>query len=133
MKRNRARFISLLFGLLFFSLVFLAAGTARAQFGANAQYDLWGDNMGDLIALWWSDDPSSTAYVIYRSANQTGPWQEIGRMQADVSIISGGKVDYTPDARLKTLCYKIEAVDAAGRVIRTYQPMCIPKYAEQQR
>jgi hypothetical protein len=134
MKPNGFRSATLVFCLLFSPLAFFAAGTARAQVINNGPQDLSGENMGDFIILWWSDDPSIsiTTYVMYRSPSQTGPWQEIGRMQADVSIISGGKVDYTPDARLKTLCYKVEALDAAGRVVRTYQPMCIPKYAEQQ-
>jgi hypothetical protein len=133
MKRNRIRSATLLFFLLFFPFVLFAADPARAQSGVNNRNDLWGDNMGDFIGLWWSDEPSSALYVMYRSTSQNGPWQEIGRIESDVSRTSGGKVDYTPDARLKTLCYKVEALDAAGRVVRTYQPMCVPRYAEPQR
>jgi hypothetical protein len=133
MKRNRFRSATLLFFLLFFPLLLFAAGMARAQGASNAADDLTGENMGDFIALWWSDEPSSVLYVMYRATSRNGPWQEIGRIESDVSRTSGGKVDYTPDARLKTLCYKVEALDAAGRVVRAYQPMCIPKYAEPQR
>jgi hypothetical protein len=31
-----------------------------------------------------------------------------------------------------TLCYKVEAQNATGTVIKTYEPICVPKYAEQQ-
>jgi len=129
MKRHFITFVAL-FCVLFFPLLFLIAKPSYAQGASNGPDDLHIETMGDFIALWWSDEPSSATYVMYRSTSQTGPWQEIGRIESDVSRTSGGKVDYTPDARLKTLCYKVDALDAAGRVIRTYQPICVPKYAE---
>jgi hypothetical protein len=132
MKRNRFRSATLLFFLLFFPLAFLAVDPARAQVGANARNDLLGDNMGDYIVLWWAQDRSTTTYVMYRSTSQTGPWQEIARIDAAFSRTGGGIIDDTTDGRLMTLCYKLEALDGAGRVVRAYQPMCIPKYAEQQ-
>ena len=45
-----------------------------------------------------------------------------------VSLIWGAKVDYTPDARLMDVCYRVEATDATGVVIRVYGPICVPKY-----
>ncbi len=37
-------------------------------------------------------------------------------------------MDVTPDARLKDLCYKVEAIDVKGNVIRRYEPVCVPKF-----
>jgi hypothetical protein len=127
MTRKRKSFGALILCLIIFTFVFVSPGTA--QVGNNARNDLRGDNMGDFVALWWSDERTSTTYVMYRSTSQTGPWQEIGRIESDVSRTSGAKVDYTPDARLMTLCYKVEALDSSGAVIRTYQPACIPAFA----
>jgi hypothetical protein len=132
MKRTRVRLIALLFFLLFFPLVFFAAAPALAQGASNAADDLTGENMGGAIYLWWSEEPAATQYVLYRSTSQNGPWQQLGTIDSDISLTGGPKVDRTADARLMTLCYKLEALDAAGRVVRTYQPMCVPKYAEQQ-
>jgi hypothetical protein len=133
MKRNRFRSATMLFFLLFFPFVLFAVDPARAQVGANARNDLRGDNMGDYMALWWSDEPTATRYTLYRSTSQSGPWQKLWTADSDMARTGGPKVDPTPDARLKTLCYKLEALDAAGRVVRAYQPMCIPKYAEPKR
>jgi hypothetical protein len=127
MKRNRVRFVALLLCLLTFPL--FAAKPSRAQGAQNGPRDLSGANMGDFIALTWAHERTSTTYVMYRSSSQTGPWQEIGRIESDVSRTSGAKVDYTPDARLMTLCYKVEALDSSGAVIRSYQPACIPAFA----
>jgi hypothetical protein len=44
----------------------------------------------------------------------------------------GAKVDRTPEARLKDLCYRVEATDESGAVIRVYQPICVPKYTGKQ-
>jgi hypothetical protein len=130
MRRNHVGLLALLFCLSFFPLAFLAVDPARAQVGANARNDLWGDNMGDYIVLWWTDESSATQYVVYRSTSQNGPWQQSGTVDADMSRTGGGKIDRNPDARLMTLCYKVEAQNAAGTVIKTYEPICVPKYAE---
>lgn len=54
-------------------------------------------------------------------------------MPDDVARTSGSKIDDTPLVRLADICYKVEAVDANGLVIRTYQPMCVPKFVQKQR
>jgi hypothetical protein len=127
MKRNRIRFIALLFCLLIFPL--FAPNAVRAQGASNDPGDLHGENMGDYIALWWSDEPSSITYVMYRATSQNGPWQDIGSVDAAVKRTGGAIADNTTDARLMTLCYKLDALDSTGAVIRSYQPACIPAFA----
>ncbi|HEX9271073.1 MAG TPA: hypothetical protein VGA01_02545 [Candidatus Binatia bacterium] len=49
-------------------------------------------------------------------------------MSDAVARTSGSKIDQTPDARKTDLCYKVEAINTLGQVIRIYQPMCVPKF-----
>ncbi len=95
----------------------------------NAQGDLDGENWGDKIVFNWLEEDGATEYIIYRSTSFNGPWAELDRLDDRAAKTGGSKVDVTPDARLKDLCYKIEAIDAKGKVIRTYEPMCVPKFA----
>ena len=94
----------------------------------NARGDLWGENQGDQIVFNWAYHTGASEYIVYRAMSVTGPWQELGRMSDAVARTSGAKIDDTPDARLMDLCYKVEAIDASGQVIRIYQPMCVPKF-----
>jgi hypothetical protein len=126
MRRQLARTTVLLFCLL---SAFFAAAPARAQGASNGPDDLTGENMGDAIYLWWSNVATATRYVLYRSTSENGPWQQLGTIDSDISRTGGPKVDRTTDARLMTLCYKVEAQNAAGTVIKTYEPICVPKYA----
>jgi hypothetical protein len=96
----------------------------------NAQGDLRGENWGDQIVFWWSYHAGATEYIVYRAPSSSGPWEELGRMSDAVARTSGPKIDDTPDARLIDLCYKVEAIDELARVIRIYQPMCVPKFAQ---
>jgi len=96
----------------------------------NTRGDLSGENWGDQIVFNWAYQDGATAYIVYRSTLASGPWQELGRMSDAVARTSGSKIDDTPDARLTDLCYKIEAIDANGVVIRFYQPMCVPKFVQ---
>lgn len=94
----------------------------------NRDRDLSGLNSGDAINLWWSDDDRATEYIVFRGLTIKGAWEEIGRRPQD----RPNAVDFTPDARLRDLCYLIEAVDANGKVVRRYDPICVPKFVEQQ-
>ena len=126
MKKSLIFAISLVLFLTVY-LCFITVEVSEAQVAMNPQGDLLGENMGDNIAFNWADEDGAVQYIVYKSLSITGPWQELGRT-ADVGI-GGAKVDVTPDARLKDLCYKIEAIDAKGNVIRKYEPMCVPKFA----
>lgn len=83
-------------------------------------------NWGDSIDLWWEPDESAAEYVVFRSNSAQGPWQELFRRPQT----RPQGVDFTADATLMDLCYKLEARDAAGLVIRLYEPICVPKFAE---
>ena len=96
---------------------------------SNLATDLSGHNVGDSIELWWADDERATDYVVFRASSIQGPWQELFRRPVD----RPNGVDFTPDARLVDLCYKLEARDAAGLAIRIYQPICLPKFVEPKR
>ena len=42
-------------------------------------------------------------------------------------------VDGEPEeVQTKDLCYKIEALDSNGRVIRQYEPICVPKWQKEE-
>ncbi len=96
----------------------------------NPQGDLWGGNMGDQILFNWVEKDGATEYIIYRSTSTNGSWEELSRINDDAARTSGGKVDVTPDARVKDLCYKVEAINDKGNVIKKYEPICVPKFVE---
>lgn len=95
---------------------------------SNKNADLSAGNQGDFIHLVWSDDARASEYIVFRGFSIKGPWEEIDRTPARRT----NTVDVTPDARLRDLCYRIEAVDASGKVVRRYDPVCVPKFVEQQ-
>ncbi len=85
--------------------------------------------MGDHIVFNWVDQDGATEYIVYRSPSANGPWEELSRINDDAARTSGSKVDVTPDARVKDLCYKVEAINAKGNVIKRYEPICVAKFA----
>jgi hypothetical protein len=95
----------------------------------NRKDDLAGWNMGDQIVLWWERQDHATEYIVYRSLSSDGLWKELTR---ETAVGRANTVDITPDARLIDLCYRLEALDAKGRVIRRYKPVCVPKFVEKQ-
>lgn len=92
----------------------------------NAKGDLAAENWGDQIVFNWGRTQSAAGYNVYRSESITGPWVEILRITDNSSTTT--KVDITPDARLKNLCYMVRAVNESGQVIYMYQPICVPKF-----
>jgi hypothetical protein len=94
----------------------------------NARGDLFGENWGDQIVFNWAYQDRASEYIVYRSKSASGPWDVLGTMSDIVARTSGSKIDDTPDAKVIDLCYKVEAVDALGQVIRIYEPMCVPKF-----
>jgi hypothetical protein len=120
-----------LIGLLCLLTVHLALITAAvAQVGENPQRDLWGNNMGDFIMFTWVSQSGAAEYIVYRAPSDTGPWEELARVREVAARTGGAKVDFTPDARLTTLCYKVEAIDTNQIVIRFYEPICIPPFEQ---
>jgi hypothetical protein len=98
----------------------------------NSQGDLSGLNTGDQVVLQWSIDERAAEYVLFRSTSIEGPWNEIARIDDLAARTGGAKVDITPDARLMDLCYKVDALNASGMVVRRYDPICVPKFKSQQ-
>lgn len=99
----------------------------------NSARDLDGLNMGDQVILGWSLEDRAAEYVLFRAPSLEGPWEERGRVDSVAARTGGSKVDITPDARLKDLCYKVDALDAKGKVVRRYEPICVPKFVEKKR
>jgi len=95
---------------------------------SNRAADLSGRNAGDGIDLWWAPDEKATEYIVFRALSIDGPWEELGRLPGH----RPNGFDFTPDARVRDLCYRVEAVDASGRVIHRYEPICVPKFVEEQ-
>jgi len=94
---------------------------------SNSKNDLLGSNDLESIGLWWDREERATEYVLFRSESINGPFVEIGTLPAGLQRRTNA-TDFTPDALIKTLCYKIEALDDKGTVIRVYEPVCIPKF-----
>jgi hypothetical protein len=120
------RVLLVLLCLLSLELRFVPA--AHAQWATNTSHDLFGENWGDFILLQFDPTDSATWYEGYVGYSSTGPWSLL--FEDDDPQQGGAKVHMTPEARTTDLCYKVEAQDAAGAVIKTYEPICVPKYAE---
>jgi hypothetical protein len=109
----------------FFSLVSPFVRESHAQWASNASGDLFGENRGDFILFQFLPTDSAALYIMYVGYSLNGPWSVFG---ADDTAAGGGRMHMTPEARTKILCYEVEAKDAKGAVIKTYEPICVPKY-----
>jgi len=83
--------------------------------------------MEDMIGLCWSREQNATEYVIYKAYSIDGTWSEWTRITV-LPEVRTSAVDGTPEAKTRDLCYKIEALDSNGKVIRRYEPICVPKW-----
>ncbi len=118
------------FWLLTVYLCFITVQVSQAQSAENAQGTLYGENREDHILLQFDTNDSATEYFVYRSTSLTGPWQVSGHFTQGQATTGSGAIEFTPDARLKDLCYKVEALNATGLVIEFYEPICVPKFVE---
>jgi hypothetical protein len=122
--------------LIFWSLLFFwivqvgLIAVSEAQYATNAQRDLYGENLGDQIMLQWDLEDNTHEYFVYRSTSLNGPWTQIAKVRESAARTGGSKVDVTPDAKLMDLCYKVEAIDANGIVLRNYTPICVPQFVQ---
>lgn len=94
----------------------------------NRKMDLSGINDGPPygIRLYWERDDRAESYIFYRAYSIDGPWEMI--YSIGKGYWTGAAVDGTPYLTERDHCYKIEAVDKNGKVIRKYEPVCIPRY-----
>jgi hypothetical protein len=126
---KRQIMIALILGSLVLSALSSMISTpAYSQAVRNSQKSLYGENMGDFIILQWEINDNATEYFMYRSTTANGPWEQVGKFSQGAARTGGAKVDYTPDARLMDLCYKVEALDITSTVIEFYEPICVPKF-----
>ncbi|GBD98465.1 hypothetical protein BMS3Abin07_00479 [bacterium BMS3Abin07] len=91
----------------------------------NRTCDLEGSNLGPPygILLYWSREVGTKEYIFYRAFSSKGPWEKIFDLPGD--YWSGAAVDVTPYLTEREHCYRIEAVNEKGRVIRKYEPVCV--------
>jgi hypothetical protein len=97
------------------------------SWASNGANDLFGDNHGEYIMLKWEDTDEAAQYYVYSAMSPEGPWTLSFSLGDN---LGGAKQDYTPDARLRDICYKVEATDLVGVVIRLYEPICVRKYVD---
>jgi hypothetical protein len=79
--------------------------------------------------------PVNTLEVELRGKPSSFITVEIRQAEPNVTV-GNSKGDLTgsnSDARLMGLCYKVEALNARGKVVRKYEPICVPKFVEKQR
>ncbi|MBI5205065.1 MAG: hypothetical protein HZA11_09120 [Nitrospirae bacterium] len=96
---------------------------------SNEQGSMNGTNMQDMIHLTWGYTEGASEYVIYKAYSSDGPWTEWTRFSGEQHK---NAVDGTPEAETMDLCYKIEALDSKGKVIRRYEPICVPKWQKEE-
>ena len=122
---ERQFLLVMVFALIFLSVQMSFVGVSNARSAGNTNNDLGAVNHGDFIAIQWDDADEAAQYYVYTSTSLGGPWTlsfSVG------DNLGGAKVDYTPDARVRDVCYRVEATDSTAAVIRVYGPICVPKY-----
>ena len=111
---GRRVLVASLFAISFLGVQFGLVGVGSGQWAANTSNDLFGENRGDFIMLQWTRQNSAEQYLVYTAGSSDGPWEQL----FGVSDMSGGaKIHRTPKARVRDVCYKVEAQDASGMVI----------------
>ena len=61
-------------------------------------------------------------YSLFRAATNSGPWQVL----FTIPLAKG--VDYGPFGTSSTFCYRVEALDVSGHIIRNYNAVCVPEH-----
>ncbi len=90
----------------------------------NPQADFRGTNIGDSVYFNWAPAERAKEYVRFRAYSLEGPWEEDARIPGSLT----NSIDITAEAREKTLCYYLEARDEKENVVKSYKPICVPKY-----
>jgi hypothetical protein len=93
----------------------------------NTRGDLFAENWrGEVVVDWTPADTPDVVYHLYEALSPEGPWTSF----FDAIVGSNPVHQGQPNALFRDVCYKIEATDKEGTVIRAYEPICVPKYAE---
>lgn len=94
---------------------------------SNSARDLTGANDLNAITLHWERDPRAVEYVLFRRDSLEGSFVEVSRLPAGLQFPTNAQ-DVTPDARTKTLCYRLEAIGTQGELVRVYEAVCVEQY-----
>ena len=101
--------------------------SVRAQ---NPSGDLRGENWRVRIFVMWPAQEGAKTYIIYRALSVNEHWVELAQKKNEEVIDSGTYEDITDLAQSNSLCYKIEAVNEVGQLLRVYEAVCMPKYVD---
>jgi hypothetical protein len=100
----------------------------RAIRGQNSQGDLTAENLRERIIVSWPAQDGATSYIIYRATSMSAPWAEMAKKdEKDVTAFAGYE-DVTELAQTNDLCYKVEAINEVGQLVRVYESVCVPKF-----
>lgn len=105
--------------------------------GRNVKNDLSGqtDRKDAATRLRIEPDPQAVTYVLSRAADPNGPWTILETLQRPYDESLRRRLwmsfsDSDPRRLEQDWYYKVEAYDEAGRSIRNYEPIKIPKPEE---
>jgi hypothetical protein len=119
---------TVIISLLTLSQVAIAGQAYRLISAQNAAQDLTGENWINRIILLWHGPDGATTYVVYRALSRNAPWVEVARA-ADKDVKAfGGYENITDLAQTNDLCYKVDALNDLGQLVRAYESVCVPKF-----
>ena len=101
----------------------------------NAENDLWGSNLlgGNAVLLWFGGDLPMLAQTrtlrLWRKQHDSGVWAIIRDIEYDpdsfrLPLFDGDGID----GSLGALDYKLQLLDADGKVLKEFEPITIPQY-----
>jgi hypothetical protein len=101
---------------------------------STANGDFQALNLGYKVDLTWKDQPSATQHVVlYRSTSRKGPWKNVMDIPANALAVNTA-VSSVSDLRVNgttsDLYYRVVAIDAAGKPLRRYGTLRVPKYGQ---
>lgn len=98
-----------------------------AYWATNARGDFFAENWrGEVVLDWTPAEAPDVVYHLYDALSPEGPWSLFFDATPGSNPVHQGQ----PNALFRDVWYKIEATDKAGTVIRSYEPIRVPKYAE---
>jgi hypothetical protein len=94
----------------------------------NLPRDLWAQNVGDSVVLWWADAPEDTdRLILYRAISAEGSWEKAVEVKLYPDMPSS-VLDNT-DGTLDDLYYRMEALDVSGEIVKNFEVVWVPKVA----
>jgi hypothetical protein len=119
--------VTIVIGIFGLGQATFAGESYRLISAQNAKGDLTGENWIERIILLWHAQDGAITYLIYRASSVKAPWVEVAKKD-EIDVRSfGGYEDITDLALTNDLCYKVEAVNEVGQLVRVYESVCVPK------